>query len=131
MNKVILVGALGQDPEVKTTNSGKTIARCSLATNNSKDKPPTWHRLVMWNKTAEFAGTYLKKGSSVAVEGRIDNRSWETDDGTKKYVSEIIVDRIEFVGKKEKEKEAPSDLAEQHGVKNLAPTFDNNEEVPF
>lgn len=100
-NSVTLIGNLGMDPEVKNLESGSTLAKFSMATtdkytNNKGEKiqDTTWHNLVAWGKTAEIAEKYLKKGSQVAVEGKLTNRSYETKDGDKKYITEIVVNEI-------------------------------------
>ena len=106
-NSVTLIGNLGMDPEVKNLESGSTLARFSLATtdkykNNKgeKVKNTTWHNLVAWGKTAEIAEKYLEKGSEVAIEGKLTSRSYETKDGTKKYITEIVVNEIVMLSKK-------------------------------
>jgi len=100
-NKVQLIGNLGGDPEVKTMESGKTLAKVSLATSETYKKgsgekvtDTQWHNLVTWGKTAEFAEKYLKKGQRVAVEGRLVNRSYEDKAGVKRYVSEVVVNEF-------------------------------------
>jgi single-strand DNA-binding protein len=97
VNKVILIGNLGGDPDVKQIPSGATVANVTLATNESwtdksgsKQERVEWHRLVFWNKLAEIVGQYLKKGSKIYCEGRIETRQWEKD-GTKMYTTEISV----------------------------------------
>jgi len=106
-NSVQLIGNLGMDPEVKTLESGKTVARISLATtekytNKKGDKvsDTTWHKLVAWGKTAEIAEKYLKKGSEIAIEGKLTNRSYEDSKGEKKYISEVLVNEILMLGGK-------------------------------
>lgn len=102
MNKVILCGRLGQDPEIKETASGKKLANFSLATNRwQKDAPPDWHRCVAFDKTASIIGDYVKKGSMLLVEGQIQYRSWEDQDGTKRYATEIVVNSVELLGSKD------------------------------
>ncbi|MFT6165916.1 MAG: single-strand DNA-binding protein [Vicingaceae bacterium] len=107
-NNVQLIGNLGMNPEVKTLESGSTVAKFSIATSdrykNNKGEQveeTTWHNLVAWGKTAEIAEKYLKKGSQVAVDGKLTNRSYEAKDGTKKYVSEIVVNEILMLGAKD------------------------------
>ena len=107
-NKVQLIGHLGADLEVKTTESGKKWARVSIATNesyqNAKGEKVTdtqWHNLVMWGKTAEIAGKYLHKGSDVGIEGKLINRTYTDKSGTKKYVTEVEVQELLMLGKKE------------------------------
>ena len=98
VNKVILLGNLGKDPEVKSTPSGMSIATFWLATSSSvKDKDGNWqdktewHNLVAFQRTAEIVGEYLKKGRSVYIEGKLQTREWEKD-GIKRYTTEIVVD---------------------------------------
>ena len=100
-NKVQLIGNLGVDPELKNLESGKTVARLSLATSETYKKgsgenvtETQWHNLVAWGKTAEIAGKYLKKGSRIAVEGKLINRSYEDKKGVKRYVTEILVNEF-------------------------------------
>ncbi len=97
VNKVILVGRLGQDPELKYTPSGAAVTNFSVATNevwkdeqgNKKDRTE-WHRVVLWRRLAEIAGEYLKKGSRVYLEGKLQTRTWEDKDGIKRYTTEVI-----------------------------------------
>src|SRR5574343_918455 len=106
MNKAILIGNVGKDPEAKTFDSGKTKVTFSLATSDGycENKKTNWHNVVLWGKAAETARDYVKKGNSIAVEGRIEYREYEQD-GTKKYITEIIADSWEFVGTKPKRPE--------------------------
>ncbi len=106
-NKVQLIGNLGNAPEVKTTESGKTMARFSVATNESyrnangeKVTETTWHNLVAWGKVAEIAGKYLSKGSEVAIEGKLINRNYSDKDGNKKYITEVQVNELLLLGAK-------------------------------
>lgn len=107
VNKVILIGRLGKDPEVRNLDNGKSVATFSLATSESfKDKNGVrqentqWHNIVAWNGLADVAGKYLKKGSQLYVEGKINNRSYETKDGGTRYVSEIICDQFTMLDSK-------------------------------
>src|SRR5215813_8252291 len=105
VNKVILVGNLGRDAELKFTPSGFPISSFSLATtdrrrdkdNNWQDKTE-WHRIKLLGKQAESLQDYLKKGKQIYVEGRLETRSWDDKDGQKKYMTEIIADRIQLLG---------------------------------
>lgn len=106
VNKVILVGRLGKDPEVRTLDNGKSVATFSLATSESyKDKSgerkenTQWHNIVVWQGLAEVAGKYLKKGSQLYVEGKLNNRSYEKDGGMR-YVTEIIADQFTMLDTK-------------------------------
>ena len=101
VNKVILVGNLGQDPELRHTVEKKAVCNLSLATNevwkdnegNSKERTE-WHHIVLWGKQAEFASEWLGKGRKIYVEGRLQTRSWEDKDGVKRTVTEIISDTL-------------------------------------
>ena len=106
VNKVILVGNLGKDPELSYTQSGTARCRFSLATGESytnnageRQQRTEWHNIVVWNKQAENCATYLKKGSSVVVEGKIRTRSWD-DNGVTKYRTEVVASGIKFLGTK-------------------------------
>ncbi|MEO6145907.1 MAG: single-stranded DNA-binding protein [Sulfuriferula sp.] len=105
VNKVILVGNLGKDPEVRYAPSGDAIANVSIATTeNWKDKSgekqtkTEWHRVSFFGKTAEVVGQYLKKGSQVYVEGRIQTRNWQDKEGQERYTTEIVADRMQMLG---------------------------------
>ena len=107
VNKVILLGNITKDIELTYTPTGKAVASFSIATNSTwKDKEGNqqknaeFHRLVAWQKTAENAATYLKKGSPVYIEGRLQTRSWDDKDGIKRYTTEIVVENLVFVGSK-------------------------------
>jgi single-strand DNA-binding protein len=106
-NKVQLIGNLGNAPEIKTTESGKKLARFSVATNesyrNAKGEKITetqWHNLVAWGKVAEIAEKFLVKGSEVAIEGKLTNRSYTDKEGVKKYISEVQVNEVLMLGEK-------------------------------
>ena len=105
VNKVILVGNLGNDPEVKATNSGSTLANFSVATSErwTKDgerhEKTEWHRVTAFGKLAEIVGQYVTKGSKVYIEGKIQTRSWETDSGEKRYATEIIARDLQMLDK--------------------------------
>lgn len=104
-NSVRLVGNLGMDPEVKTFDSNKKLARVSIATNetykNNKGEKVTetqWHNLVIWGTQAQLAGDLLKKGDEVAIEGRLANSNYTDKDGNKRYVSEVVVNEFLKLG---------------------------------
>ena len=106
VNKVILLGHLGKDPDVKKLDSGKSVANFSLATSevykNKEGEKVTnteWHNIVLWSPLAEIAESYLKKGSQLYLEGKISNRSYEDKDGVKKYISEVVGRDITLLGK--------------------------------
>ena len=106
INKAILVGRLGSDPEVRYTPSGVAVANFNIATSEEwKDKDTgekkertEWHRIVAWSKLGEICGEYLSKGRQVYVEGRIQTRSWEDRDGNKRYTTEIVASDVKFLG---------------------------------
>lgn len=105
VNKVILVGNLGRDPEVRYMPNGEAVCNFSIATTDSwKDKAGAkqerteWHNIVMYRKLAEIAGEYLKKGRPVYVEGRLQTRKWQTKEGQDRYTTEIIADQMQMLG---------------------------------
>ena len=101
MNNVSLIGRLGKDPEVRNTSSGKTVANFTLAVDYGfgDRKTTSWIPVHVWEKTAELAGKFLAKGSQVAVEGRLQQRSWEDRDGNTRSVLEVVGDRLDFLTK--------------------------------
>jgi single-strand DNA-binding protein len=106
-NRVQLIGNLGNKPEVILLDSGKKLAKFSVATNetykNSKGEKVTdtqWHNVVAWNKTAEIIESYLDKGSEVMVEGKLTSRSYETDSGEKRYITEVVCNELLMLGNK-------------------------------
>tara|TARA_B110000003_G_C16403950_1_gene439454 strand:+ start:217 stop:612 length:396 start_codon:yes stop_codon:yes gene_type:complete len=128
VNKVILVGNLGKDPEVRYLDNGVAVANFSLATTESyKNKQgervsqTEWHNIVLWRGLAEVAEKYLKKGSSIYVEGKIKNRKWEDKDGNTRYNTEILGDNMTMLGAK------PS--SEDTSIKKN--TQETNDDLPF
>ncbi len=107
LNKVMLIGYVGRDPELKYTPGNVPIATFSVATSDSyKDKSGNvqertdWHRVVAFNRLAEVMGEYLKKGQQVYVEGQLRQRSWDDDKGQKRYITEVVALNVQFLGKK-------------------------------
>ena len=105
-NKVQLIGNLGNDPEIINLDSGKTLAKFSIATNESyknangeKVTQTDWHNVVCWNKTAQIAEKYLQKGKEVAIEGKLSNRSYEDKNGDTRYITEVICNELLMLGK--------------------------------
>jgi single-strand DNA-binding protein len=105
VNKVILIGNLGSDPEVRYTPSGSAVANFNIATNeswkdkNGQDQDRTeWHKIVVWGKQAENCGEYLSKGRTVYIEGRLQTRSWDDKEGNKRYTTEIVANTVQFLG---------------------------------
>ena len=109
VNKVIIVGNLGRDPEVRYTPNGSAVCNVSVATTRSwknkesgdKTEETEWHRVVFYDKLAEIAGEYLKKGRSVYVEGRLKTRKWQDKDGVEKYTTEIVATDMQMLGSRE------------------------------
>jgi len=106
-NKVQLIGNLGQNPEIKTLDGGKKMAKFSIATSEvyrnaqgEKVKDTQWHNIVAWGKVAEIVEKYLTKGSEVAVEGKLTNRTYNDKDGNKKYFTEVQVNELLMLGEK-------------------------------
>jgi single-strand DNA-binding protein len=128
VNKVILIGNLGKDPEVRYLDSGVAVANFSLATTeNYKNKEgervsqTEWHNVVLWRGLAEVAEKWLKKGSSVYIEGKIRTRKWEDKEGNTRYSTEILGDNMTMLGGKPSSEEAPATTQEQ----------DSKDDLPF
>jgi single-strand DNA-binding protein len=137
LNKVMLIGHLGKDPELKYTPGGAAVATLSLATNESyKDKEGNqqekteWHRLVVWNKQAEIAAEYLKKGQQVFVEGKLQTRTWEKD-GQKHYMTEILVFNFQMLGRKGEGGGGAPDIPPPSDDLAPPPHIGDKEDLPF
>jgi single-strand DNA-binding protein len=138
INKVIIVGNLGGDPEVRYTPSGSAVANFNVATSESwKDKNTgekkertEWHRIVVWGKLGELCGEYLSKGRQVYVEGRLQTRSYDDKDGVKRYMTEIIATDVQFLGSKEAGggRSGGAPPRESYGGQGPPPTDDD---IPF
>lgn len=131
VNKVILIGRIGKDPEIRYTNDSTPVANFSIATSESyKDKngerqeSTEWHNIVAWKKLAEICEKFLTKGKLVYVEGELRTRSWEDKDGNKKYATEIVADNLTMLDKKENEATATTS-------KPVAAGIDDNDDLPF
>jgi len=139
-NNVILLGNLGKDPEIKRFESGQVVANFPLATSESyKDKAgekvekTEWHNIAIWGKSAEIAEKYLKKGSTIFLEGKIQTRSWETEGGEKRYATDIVGHGFQMVGGKATPhgENAPAP-ATQTAQPNQAPApVDEPDDLPF
>src|SRR5712691_3679159 len=108
LNKVILIGNLGRDPEVKYTQNGSAVANLSVATNEAwtdkageKQERTEWHRIVVWGKQAEIAGEYLTKGKQIFVEGSLQTREWNDKEGNKRQTTEVKAQRLIMLGRGE------------------------------
>lgn len=125
INKVILIGNLGADPDVRTTNSGQVVCDLRIATSRKwQDKAgewkedTQWHRVVVWGKQAEHCERYLAKGRQVYVEGRLQTRKWEDKSGAERYTTEVVAQNVQFLGKRE------------GGQQSSAPDF-GDDSIPF
>jgi single-strand DNA-binding protein len=136
VNKAILVGNLGRDPEIRHIPSGQAVANFTLATsdsytdrNGARQERTDWHNIVVYGKQAELCGQYLKKGRQVYVEGRISTRQYEAKDGSgKRYRTEIVAQRVQFLGGRAgATDEAPADFA---GGADMPAAVDD-EDIPF
>lgn len=143
INKVILVGNVGKDPEVRHLEGGATVAKFPLATSESYKKADgtkvdttEWHNIVMWRGLAETAEKYVRKGNLIYIEGKIRTRTWE-DNGLKKYFTEIIADGMTFLGGRKSEESASTGTTNEYSKQNAeAPsvpesTPETGDDLPF
>ncbi len=138
VNKVILVGNLGRDPEVRSLEGGAKVASFPLATNEyfkGRDgnmvEQTEWHNVVLWRNRAELAEKFLRKGSLVYIEGRIRTRQWDDKDGNKKYFTEVVGDVMNFLGGKQQgEAPPPADEGSPPEAPDQA-TEDTDDDLPF
>ena len=135
VNKVILIGNLGKDPEVRYLDSGVAVANFSLATTESyKNKEgervsqTEWHNIVLWRGLAEVAEKWLKKGSSVYIEGKIRSRKWEDKEGNTRYTTEILADNMTMLGKKE---DSSTEKTETTPEQESIPQEEKGDDLPF
>ncbi len=140
VNKVIVVGRLGTDPEVKTVTGGNSVARLSIATSENwtdkqgqKQERTEWHRVVVWGKLAELCGKFLSKGRQVYVEGRLQTRSWEDQQGQKRYATEIVANTVQFLGGGSPNAGAGQSQGGDFSSQEFGPepSFDNSDDIPF
>jgi single-strand DNA-binding protein len=127
VNKVILIGNLGRDPEVRYMADGGAITNISIATTDTwkdkageKQEKTEWHRVAFFGKLAEIAGEYLKKGSQVYVEGRLQTRKWQDKEGQDKYTTEIVADRMQMLGSRQGMGGGERDSGEREGASKPA-----------
>jgi single-strand DNA-binding protein len=138
VNKAILIGNLGRDPELRYTPSGAAVCTFSIATTekwrdkqtNEMKESTNWHNIVFWGKQAETAKQYLTKGSPVYIEGRIQTRSWE-DNGVKKYITEIVGQRLQFLGKRGAESAGEHDAPPPPEADAAPPMTEEDDDLPF
>ena len=142
VNKVILVGRLGKDPETRFTPSGKAVTNFSMATSESwkdaggeRQERTEWHKIQMWGPLAETAAKLLSKGKLVYVEGRLQTRSWDDKDGSKRYTTEIIANQMQILSdkwdnsEKPNNPEKPESLESPNNHGGLSP--DDLDQIPF
>jgi len=141
LNKVLLIGHLGKDPEVQHLDQGVTLAKFSIATSESYTKDgqrvdqTEWHNIVVWRKLAEIAEKYLKKGSLIYLEGKIRTRSWDDKEGNKRYTTEIVADTFSMLDKKsDSQNEAPQEVAQKQeptAVEESSGSEETLDDLPF
>lgn len=139
VNKVILVGNVGKDPEVKYLDNGVAVCNFSLATsetynnkNGEKVTQTEWHNIVLWRKLAEIAETYVKKGMQIYVEGQIRTRSWEDKDGVKRYTTEILGTTMQMLGRKaDNASESQASTAATQPAASESPATEETDDLPF
>ncbi len=149
VNKVMIIGRLGQDPDVRYTPSNQAVANFTVATSENwtdkntgnKQERTEWHRIVVWGRLAELCKDYLKKGRQVYIEGRLQTRSWDDKEGKKRYTTEIVANTIQFLGTApDKSDHTTTDSGVEYvndAPVNNVPPFDTNvshisdEEIPF
>ena len=136
INKVILIGNLGRDPEVHTASSGSIVTQLSVATSRrvkqqdgSYGDEVEWHRVVCFGKIAEIASDYLSKGRQIYVEGRLRTRKYADKQGVERWVTEIVCEKIQMLGRRDDGAQAAAPTAPQQSTPAPTPTYD--EEVPF
>ena len=137
INKVILVGNLGKDPEVRYLEGGIAVAKFPLATSETiKDKSGNkteqteWHNIVLWRGLAEISEKYLKKGSTIFLEGKIKSRSWEDKEGNKRYITEVVADNMTMLGNKREDVSSNNNQpVAAHNV--AAPANESTDDLPF
>ncbi len=137
VNKVILLGNLGRDPEIRYTQNGQAVANFSMATtkkwkdkDGEKQERTEWHRCVAWGRLAEVIGEYVKKGSPLYVEGELQTRKWTDKEGVEKYTTEIVVQECQLLGRGGSGGEqSESRPANSGGSKPAQPDFDDD--IPF
>lgn len=131
VNKVILIGNLGADPELNYTSNGTAVANLSLATSSkvSGEDKTEWHRVTVWDKTAENVAKYMSKGSKMYVEGRLQTRSFEDAEGNTRYTTEVVANQVTFLDSKSADKEeAPATKGKSSSQSKRRHSRD---EIPF
>lgn len=143
LNKVMLIGNLGKDPEVRYTTSGQAVASFNLATSERYknkqsgewEEKTEWHRITLWGKLAEIAGEYLAKGKTVYIEGRLQTRKWTDRDGNDRYTTEIVGDRMQMLGGRGEGSAGGGRRNDAGGVADTTVSYDEppfqDDDIPF
>lgn len=139
INKVILIGRLGRDPEIRYTPGGAAVANFSIATSEEwrdketgeKQERTEWHRIVAWRRLGEICGEYLKKGSQVYIEGRIQTRDWEDRDGVKRYTTEIIAQSMQMLDRAGSAGRDMGGSSKEDGFPMEEPVSIPEDDIPF
>ena len=139
INKVIIIGRLGKDPEMRYTTNGSAVANINLATSEQwKDKQSgekqertEWHRVVMFGRLGEIAGEYLKKGSNVYMEGRLQTRKWQDKDGQDRYTTEIIANEMQMLDSRDRREDKESKEPDKQQSLPDEDFEDDSSEIPF
>ena len=139
INKVISIGRLGSDPEVRYTPSGVAVANFNIATSEEwKDKDTgekrertEWHRIVAWRRLGEICGEYLSKGRQVYVEGKLQTRDWEDRDGNKRYTTEIVATDVQFLGTRDSSEPVRPRGASPGDIQGMPPHGPGDDDIPF
>lgn len=139
VNKVILVGRLGNDPEIRYTQQGVAVTNFNIATSENwvdkaglKQERTEWHRIVVWGKMAETCSQYLAKGRQVFVEGRLQTRQWEDKDGGKRYTTEVVAATVQFLDRGDKQQiSATDDPNMPHMPEATPPDVSADADIPF
>ena len=140
MNKVILIGNLGANPEMRFTQGGQAVANLRIATserwtdrNGQKQETTEWHRVVVFGKQAEIAGQYLTTGRQVCIEGRLQTRQWQDQQGQKRFTTEVVATRVEFIGGRGQAPTEDMGATVPPADDNIAPDFGGgpDDDIPF
>jgi single-strand DNA-binding protein len=140
VNKVILIGNLGRDPEVRHLESGASVANFPIATtesykdkNGNRQEQTEWHNIVLWRGLAEIAEKYLKKGSQVYIEGKLRSRSWEDKEGNTRYITEVVGDSMTMLGGRSEGNNSPQESKVEKVSEETPITSgdDENDDLPF
>lgn len=139
LNRVQIIGNLGRDPETRYGANGDAVTNIAVATTESwKDKTSgekkektEWHRVTFYRQLAEIAGQYLKKGSTVYLEGQLQTRKWTDKENIERYTTEIVADKMQMLGGSPKQEEAAPKQQQRKPAQKPTPSFDDSEDIPF